>query len=154
MGKVMKRAFTVTLISAAAIGVFGALVHAVLVVGHVAEPASATVHGLTLRRAWATASAGLALLGVIAGGLAQTRSAAGRGDRMRAVAIIAASAGLLAAVSGGINVAMARGGPGSGNGVVGGAAALILGLVAVALGARALTRSPPRLLTRCFGARR
>jgi hypothetical protein len=139
----MKRAFTVILISAAAIGVFGALVYAVLVVGRVAEPASTTVHGLTLRRAWATASAGLALLGVIAGGVAQTRSAAGRGDRRRTVAIIATSAGLLAALSGGLNVAMARGGPGSGNGVVGGAAALILGTVAVALGARALTRNRP-----------
>jgi hypothetical protein len=45
------------------------------------------------------------------------------------------------AVNGGLNVAIATGGPGTGNGVVGGAAAFVLGLLAVAMGALALARS-------------
>ena len=52
-----------------------------------------------------------------------------------------AEAGLIAAVNGGLNLAMATGGPGTGNGVVGGAAALVLGLIAVALSGLALARS-------------
>jgi hypothetical protein len=49
-------------------------------------------------------------------------------------------AGGIAAVNGGLNLAVARGGPGTGNGVVGGAAALVLGLVALGLGGLALAR--------------
>jgi hypothetical protein len=56
-------------------------------------------------------------------------------------AMVATMAGLLAAVNGGLNLAIATGGPGSGNGVVGGAAALVLGLIAMALGGLALARS-------------
>jgi hypothetical protein len=44
-------------------------------------------------------------------------------------------------VNGGLNLAIATGGPGTGNGVVGAAAAFVLGLVALVLGARALARS-------------
>jgi hypothetical protein len=40
-----------------------------------------------------------------------------------------------------LNVAIARGGPGTGNGVVGGAAAFVLGLIAIAIGGLALSRS-------------
>jgi hypothetical protein len=49
-------------------------------------------------------------------------------------------AGLIAAVNGGLNLAVANGGPGTGNGVVGAAAALVLGLVAVAIGGVARRR--------------
>jgi Na+-driven multidrug efflux pump len=56
-------------------------------------------------------------------------------------AIAAMAAGLIAAVNGALNLAFARGGPGSGNGVVGGAAALVLGLIAMVLGVLALVRS-------------
>ena len=38
-----------------------------------------------------------------------------------------------------------KGGPGSGNGVIGGAAALVLGLIAMALGGLALARSRRRV---------
>jgi hypothetical protein len=38
-------------------------------------------------------------------------------------------------------LAVARGGPGTGNGVVGGAAAFVLGVIAVAIGWVALARS-------------
>jgi len=44
-------------------------------------------------------------------------------------------------VNGGLNLAIAKGGPGTGNGVVGAAAALVLGLIAMALGGLALARS-------------
>jgi hypothetical protein len=49
--------------------------------------------------------------------------------------------GLVAVVNGGLVLAIANGGPGSGNGVVGGAAALVLGLIATALGSVALARN-------------
>jgi hypothetical protein len=48
--------------------------------------------------------------------------------------------GLVAAVNGGLNLAVANGGPGTGNGVVGGAAAFVLGLVGAAIGWIALAR--------------
>jgi hypothetical protein len=50
-------------------------------------------------------------------------------------------AGFIAAVNGGLNLAVANGGPGTGNGVVGGAAAFVLGLIALGLGGLALARS-------------
>ena len=126
----------------AAVALFGALVHAVLVAAHVSEPAAVTVYGLTPRRLWATTAAVLALVGVVLGGLALRRSAGGIGTgngRMGAIAALVA--GLIAVVNGGLNLAIATGGPGTGNGVVGGAAALVLGLIGMALGGLALARS-------------
>ncbi len=138
----MKRTFTLILALLAAAALFGGLVYAVLVAAHVSEPAITTVYGLTPRRFWATAAAGLALVGVVVGVLALRRSA----DRMgigngRLGAIVALAAGLIALVSGGLNLAIATGGPGTGNGVVGGAAALVLGLMGMAFGGLALARS-------------
>src|SRR5215813_5994239 len=130
----MKRTFVLILASLAAVALFAGLVHAVLVAAHVSEPAATTVRGLTPRRLWATTAAALALVGVVIGGLALRRSA-GR------IGIVALVAGLIAAVNGGLNLAIATGGPGSGNGVVGAAAALVLGVIAMALGALALARS-------------
>jgi hypothetical protein len=54
---------------------------------------------------------------------------------------VALVTGLIAAVNGGLVLAIANGGPGTGNGVVGGAAALVLGLIALAIGGLALGRS-------------
>ena len=136
----MKRSFAVVLIGAAALVLFVALVHSVLVLARVSEPASTTVNGLTARRAWATASAGLAFAGVIVGVLARARSVATE-KSVRRAALIASGAGLIGALSGLVNVTTAGGGPGTGNGVVGGAAALVLGLVAVVLGALVLTKN-------------
>jgi len=136
----MKRTFAI-LVALAAVALFGGLVHAVLVVAHLSEPAATTVQGLTPRRLWATAVAALALFGVVLGGLALARpdrrfgAASGRRG-----AIVALVAGLLAVVNGGLNLAVATGGPGTGNGVVGGAAAFVLGLLALALGGLALAR--------------
>jgi hypothetical protein len=140
----MKRFITITLISAAALALFGALVYGVLVMANVSAPAATTVHGLTLRRAWATASAGVALVSAISGGLALARPGAWLRGHRRQRGFVALGGGCLAAMSGALNVAMSRGGPGTGNGVVGGAAALILGLLAVTLGVRALTRTGHR----------
>ena len=140
--KPMKRSFAIILAALAAAALFAGLVHAVLVAAHVSEPAATTVYGVTLRRLWATTAAGLALVGVVIGGLALRRSAGriGTGNgRMRA--IVALVAGLIALANGGLNLAIAKGGPGTGNGVVGGAAALVLGLIAMTLAGMALVRS-------------
>jgi hypothetical protein len=138
----MKRTFTLILAGLAAVALFGGLVHAVLVAAHLSEPAATTVYGLTLRRFWATAAAGLALVGVVIGGLAVRRSAdhIGIGHGRRG-AIVALATGLFAFVNAGLNLAVATGGPGTGNGVVGAAAALVLGLIGMALGGLALGRS-------------
>ncbi len=55
--------------------------------------------------------------------------------------IAAVMAGAVAAINGALVLTFATGGPGSGNGVVGGAGAMVLGLLAVALGGWACARS-------------
>src|SRR6266478_5568002 len=113
--KSMQRTFGIILAALAAAALFGGLVYAVLVAAHVSEPAATTVYGLTPRRLWATTAAVLALVGVVIGGLALRRSASriGTGNgRMGAIAALVA--GLIAAVNGGLNVALATGGPGTG----------------------------------------
>ena len=138
----MKRTFALILAVLAAAALFGGLVHAVLVVAHVSEPAATTVYGMTPRRLWATAAAVLALVSVVFGGLALARPIGRIGNgNGRAGAIVALVAGLIAVVNGGLNLTVANGGPGTGNGVVGGAVALVLGLVGMNLGGLALARS-------------
>ena len=138
----MKAIFTLILAVLAAAALFGGLVYAVLVAAHVSEPAAITVYGLTPRRFWATAAAGLALVGAIIGGLAMRRSGGRFGtSNGRFAAMVALMAGLIALVNGGFNLALATGGPGAGNGVVGGAAALVLGLISMTFGGLALARS-------------
>jgi len=129
----MKRPFAIVLAAVVAAAVFAGLVHAVLVAAHLSEPAATTVYGLTPRRLWATTVVLLALAGLVIGGLALIRP----GGRF---AIVAVAVGLVAAVNGALNLALANGGPGTGNGVVGGAAAFVLGLIAAAIGALALAR--------------
>jgi hypothetical protein len=137
----MKRAFALTLAALAAAAMFGGLVHAVLVVAHVSEPAATTVYGMTPQRLWATTIAVLALVGVVIGGLPMARPASRFGTASgRLGAIVALVTGLVAVVNGGLVLAIAEGGPGTGNGVVGGAGALVLGLIAMALGGLALAR--------------
>jgi len=138
----MKKTFALSLGALAAAAMFAGLVHAVLVAANVSEPAATTVYGLTPRRLWATTAVGLALVGVVIGGLTVARSAGRIRIRNRRMgAIVALGAGLIAGVNGGLNLAMATGGPGTGNGVVGGAVAVVLGLMAMALGGLALARS-------------
>lgn len=132
----MKRTFAIVLGAVAAAALFAGLVHSVLVAAHVSEPAATTVYGLTPRRLWATAAALLALVAVVTGCVALARPVSRFGR-----ASLALGVGLIAAVNGGLNVAVASGGPGTGNGVVGGAAAFVLGVIAVAIGWVALARS-------------
>src|SRR5215467_12990772 len=137
----MKRTSAIILAALAAAGLFGGLVYAVLMAAHVSEPAATTVHGLTLRRLWATSIAALALAGVIIGGLALARPTSRLGTASgRLGAIVTLMAGLIAVVNGALNLAIANGGFGTGNGVVGGAAACVLGLIALSLGGLALAR--------------
>jgi hypothetical protein len=113
----------------------------VLVATGVSEPAAITVYGPTSRRLWATAAGALALVAVVIGGLALARSVRRLGNAGRLGAIVALVAGPVAAINGGLVLAVANGGPGSGNGVVGGAGALVLGVIGMALGALVLRRS-------------
>jgi hypothetical protein len=135
----MKRRFVMIVGIVAAGALFAGLVYAVLVTAHVAEPANTTVYGLTARRLWATLVAMLALIGVAIGGLALARPA----SRVATAsgAMLTLGLGLVGMVNGALNLAVASGGPGTGNGVVGGAAAVVLGLIAVAMGGLALARS-------------
>jgi len=138
----MKRTFVLIPAALAAAALVGGLVYAVLVAAQVAEPAATTVNGMTLQRLWATSAAGLALVGVVGGGLALARPAGRFGAASgRIGASVALVAGGIAVVNGGLVLASASGGPGTGNGVVGGAGAVVLGLIAMALGGLALARS-------------
>jgi hypothetical protein len=129
----MKRTFATILIAVAAAVLFASLVHGVLVAAHVSEPGATTIYGLTTRRLWATVAAGWGLIGVIVGGLALANRDHRYGMAGHIATIVAFVAALIAVINGGLNLAVATGGPGSGNGVVGGAAALVLGLIALML---------------------
>lgn len=136
----MKRTLVLAPVALAGIAVFAGLVYAVLVAAQVSDPAATTVQGPTPRRLWATGAAAMGLVSVVIGGLALRRSIARIGNQGRHGAVFALVLGLTAAVNGGLNLVLAKGGLGSGNGVVGGAAALVLGLIAAFLGAFALLR--------------
>jgi hypothetical protein len=139
--KSLKRTFAFTSAALAAAALLAGLVHAVLVATGVSEPAAITVYGPTSRRLWATTAGALALVGVGLGGLGLARSVRRVGSDGRLGATVALVAGAVAAINGGLVLAVADGGPGSGNGVVGGAGALVLGAVGMTLGALALRRS-------------
>ena len=137
----MKRTLSIVLAAVVGAALFVGLVHAVLVAAHLSEPAATTVYGLTPRRLWATTVAVLALVSVLIGGLAFVRPAGRFGGRSRRVGpLVAIVVGVIAAVNGALNVAVANGGPGTGNGVVGGAAAFVLGLIGIAIASFALAR--------------
>ena len=120
----MKRPLVVILAAVAAGALFAALVYAVLAAAHVSEPAATTVYGMTPRRLWATTVVMLTLAGVGIGGLALARPGSRLGTASGPLgAILALVAGVIGAINGGLNLAIASGGPGTGNGVVGGAAA-------------------------------
>jgi hypothetical protein len=105
------------------------------------QSADVDAYTLTAARLWATSAALLGLVGAVIGGLALARSVRRIGNGGRQGPIVALASGLVAMVGGALNLAVADGGPGTGNGVVGGALALMLGLVAVVLGGLAVARS-------------
>jgi hypothetical protein len=94
----------------------------------------------TPERIWASAAALVALGAVVIGWLA-LRVGRRVGDGERRGAIVALVGGLIGAVNGAANLAVADGGLGTGNGVFGGALALVFGLVGTVLGGLALARS-------------
>lgn len=106
-----------------------------------AQSAQVDSYTLTAARFWAAAAALLGLAGAVIGGLALARSVRRIGNRGKNGAVVALVSGLIAVVGGALNLAVADGGPGTGNGVVGGAFALVTGLIAMALGGLALARS-------------
>ena len=109
---------------------------AVRVAAHIwLQPADNRVSGMTPRRLWATTAAVLGLIGVIVGGLALPGRRNGRLG-----AIVGLVMGLVALANGGLNLAVAKGGPGSGSGIIGGVVALVLGVLAVALAGISLAR--------------
>ncbi|WP_051796491.1 DUF6223 family protein [Streptomyces sp. NRRL S-87] len=120
------------------------------VAAHVAaQSAPVDAYALTTGRLVGGAAALVALAGVIIGGLALARSAGrtGRTGRTglfggRRGAVMSLVAGLTGTVVGALNLAVADGGPGTGNGVIGGAMAVLLGLPALVLGRLTLVRHP------------
>jgi hypothetical protein len=95
-------------------------------------------HTLTTDRVVATAAVLVALTGAIVGGLALVRRTGRGGNRRSTIALVA---GLTGMVVGALVVATADGGPGTGNGIVGGYAALVVGLIATLLGGLTKARS-------------
>lgn len=102
--------------------------------------AASTVDAIALTgdRLLATAAALVALIGVVLGASALARSATRTRGRL---AIAAVSAGLPSTIAGILVVTTADGGPGTGNGIAGGYAAIALGLIAAGLGLLTLTRA-------------
>jgi hypothetical protein len=93
---------------------------------------------VTADRVVATAAALIALAGTIVGGRALARSA---GSNVTSRSFVALTAGVIGTFVGILVLATADGGPGTGNGVVGGFAGVVLGLIAALLGGLALRRS-------------
>ena len=96
---------------------------------------------LTTARLWATLAAFVGLAGAVAGAVALARAVRGVGHRGRNGAVVALACGTGALVVGVVNLLVADGGPGTGNGVVGAGMAIVLGLAGLVLGGLALTRS-------------
>ncbi|MET8764295.1 DUF6223 family protein [Lentzea sp. NPDC004782] len=81
---------------------------------------AADVYGLTPGRAWSLVGMVLGVAGVVLS--------------VRRLSVAAMACGAVGAVIGGLVVLMARGGPGTGYGIVGGYFALVVGVLAVVLG--------------------
>jgi hypothetical protein len=132
----IKRILTYILVAVAALALYAGLVHLVLVVAQVSKPATTAVQGLTERRQLALVVLAVALASAIIGVRAVRKPV----NRKRG-AILAIVAGLFALINGGINLATANGGPGTGNGVLGSAQAMVLGLIGITLGGIAFVRA-------------
>jgi hypothetical protein len=100
----------------------------------VPEQAAVSAYTLTAGRIAAFVAGMVGLTGAIAGGLAVARNG-------RRWAIVALALGPIALVIGGLVVATADGGLGTGNGLGGGIVAMAVGLAGMALGGLALDRA-------------
>ena len=131
--------FTHVLAAVALIGVFGL---AAPTAGQVSDQSpTVTVTTLTPERIVASAAAVVGLIGAIIGGLALLRSVRRIGNSGRRGAIVALILGPISLVTGGLIVATADGGLGTGNGIAGGFVAIALSLIGMALSGLALARS-------------
>ncbi|WP_084466869.1 DUF6223 family protein [Nocardia arthritidis] len=92
--------------------------------------------GLTAGRFWSLVGVAVGLVGAVTGVRVLIHHT-GRRSAMTALA-----AGVIGLLIGGLVVAAAKGGPGTGYGIVGGFLALAVGLAAATLGAIALNRNP------------
>ena len=137
----VKRTFTYILVALAAIALYFGLVHLILMVANVSKSAPSTVYGLTSKRQFALVALGMALISVVFGWRAFRKSASRISTlNSKNGPIVAIFIGLIAVIGAGLNLAAANGGPGSGNGVLGSAQALVLGLVGMFLGGLTLIR--------------
>jgi len=131
--------FTHVLSAAALVAVFGL---ATPTAGQVSDQSpTVTVTTLTPERIVASAAAVVGLIGAIIGGLALLRSVRRIGNSGRRGAIVALILGPISLVTGGLIVATADGGLGTGNGIAGGFVAIALSLIGMALSGLALVRS-------------
>ncbi|MER7958235.1 DUF6223 family protein [Streptomyces sp. NPDC096030] len=109
-----------------------------------AQPFAADLSTVSAGRVGASLSALLGLLGSVCGGLALARTT-GRGRVVararRYGAATALTTGAIAVVAGGTVAATAEGGLGTGNGLGGAYVAVLLGLLALTLGALARSRA-------------
>jgi hypothetical protein len=105
------------------------------------QQVAADAYGLTAGRFWSLLAALVGLAGVVVGGLVVARSRRLQSGLWRRGPVTALTAGLVSMIIGGLVVAAAKGGPGTGYGIVGGYVDLVVGLVAVVLGGLALTRA-------------
>ncbi|MBN8578977.1 MAG: hypothetical protein J0L66_18700 [Cytophagales bacterium] len=137
----VKRILINTMIALAVIALYFGLVHVILIVANVSSSAPSTVYGLTSKRQFALVALGLALLSAIIGWRTFRKSADHtdilHGKNWPVVAIVT---GLIAIIGSVFNLATSNGGPGSGNGVLGSAQALLIGLAGIILGGLAIIR--------------
>jgi hypothetical protein len=107
-----------------------------------AEPDAVPSYALTPERLGASSSVLLGLIGAVVGGLALARSPARvDADTRRRRAILALVLAPLSLLGGGLTVATAKGGLGTGQGLGGGVVAMVVGLIGIVLGGLALARS-------------
>ena len=137
----VKRTFTYIIVAIVAIALYFGLVHLVLMAANVSKSAPSTVYGLTSKRQFALVALGMAFVSVVFGWRAFRKST----SRINALnrkkgPVVAIVTGLMALIGGVLNLATANGGPGSGNGVLGSAQALVLGLTGMFLGGLAIVR--------------
>ena len=138
----VKRTFTYILVTIAVIALYFGLIHLILMVASVSKSAPSTVYGLTSKRQFALVALGLGLLSVIFGWRTFRKSSSHTSIRNgKSWPIVAIVTGLMAVIGSVLNLATANGGPGSGNGVIGSAQALVLGLTGMFFGGLAMVRS-------------
>ncbi|GAA4055971.1 DUF6223 family protein [Streptomyces shaanxiensis] len=106
-----------------------------------AQPSAAGVTDLSAGRVVAIVAGVLGLVGAAVGVVALARPAGRFSASGRLGTVVPPAAGLTALALGGLVVATADGGLGTGNGLGGGVVAMVLGLIGVVLGGLARSRS-------------